>query len=75
MDRKGLELFSKEYPSDYPEVESLIAAHKNGLRFEEIPVTMRDRQGGVSSIGILSAFYYILKVTLSISIGFFRRVR
>lgn len=75
MDRKGIELFSKEYPSDYPEVEALISAYKKGLHFQEIPVTMRNRQGGASSIGILSALYYMVKVTLSISIGSFRRVR
>jgi hypothetical protein len=74
MDRKGLELFSKEYPSDYPEVEALISASKKGLHFQEIPTRMRDRQGGTSSIGILSALYYMVKVTLSISIGFFRKV-
>ena len=75
MDRRGLELFSEDYPSDYPEVEALITAYKKGLRFEEIPVTMRDRQGGVSSIGILSALYYMMKVTLSITIGSFRRIK
>ena len=75
MDRKGIELFSKEYPSDYPEVEALISAYKKGLHFQEIPVTMRNRQGGASSIGILSALYYMVKVTLSISIGSFRRVK
>jgi glycosyltransferase involved in cell wall biosynthesis len=75
MDRKGLELFSKEYPSDYPEVEALISADRKGLYFQEIPTMMRHRQGGTSSIGILSALYYMVKVTLSISIGFFRRVK
>jgi glycosyltransferase involved in cell wall biosynthesis len=75
MDRKGIELFSKEYPSDYPEVEALISAYKKGLHFQEIPVTMRNRQGGASSIGILSALYYMVKVTLSILIGSFRRVK
>jgi glycosyltransferase involved in cell wall biosynthesis len=75
MDRKGLELFSEEYPSDYPEVEALISANRKGLLFQEIPTMMRDRQGGTSSIGILSALYYMVKVTLSISIGFFRRVK
>jgi glycosyltransferase involved in cell wall biosynthesis len=75
MDRKGIGLFSKEYPSDYPEVEALISAYKKGLHFQEIPVTMRNRQGGASSIGILSALYYMVKVTLSISIGSFRRVK
>ena len=75
MDRTGLELFSEEYPSDYPEVEALISANRRGLLFQEIPTMMRDRQGGTSSIGILSALYYMVKVTLSISIGFFRRVK
>lgn len=73
IDRKTLELFSEEYPSDYPEVEALISVYNKGLHFQEIPVTMRDRQGGASSIGILSALYYMVKVTLSISIGSFRR--
>jgi len=36
MDRKAFELFSKEYPSDYPEVEALISAYKNGLAFQEV---------------------------------------
>lgn len=72
MDRKGIALFAEDYPSDYPEVEALILAHKRGLLFEEVPVGMGHRQGGVSSIGLLSAIYYMVKVTLSISIGFFR---
>lgn len=70
--RKGIALFAENYPSDYPEVEALILAHKRGLLFEEVPVRMGYRQGGVSSIGLLSAIYYMVKVTLSISIGFFR---
>ena len=75
LDRKVIELFSKEYPSDYPEVEALISAHRQGLTFQEVETIMRHRQGGTSSIGILSAFYYMVKVSLSISIGFFRRIR
>ena len=75
VDQKGIALYAKEYPSDYPEVEALISASKNGLQFQEIPTMMRHRQGGTSSIGILSALYYVVKVTLSISIGSFRRVK
>jgi len=75
MDRKTLELFSVEYPPDYPEVEAIISAYKKGLNFQETPVAMRNRQGGASSIGILSALYYMVKVTLSVSIGSFRRVK
>ena len=75
MDRKVIELFSEEYPSDYPEVEALVSAHKRGLTFEEVKTTMRHRQGGTSSIGTLSALYYMVKVTFAISIGFFRRAK
>jgi len=74
-DRKVIELFSEEYPSDYPEVEALISAHKQGLSFQEVETIMRHRQGGTSSIGVLSALYYMVKVSLSISIGFFRRIK
>lgn len=75
MDRKVIELFSADYPSDYPEVEALISAHKKGFIFQEVPVMMKHRQGGTSSIGALSALYYMVKVTFSISIGLFRRVK
>ena len=75
LDRKVIELFSEEYPSDYPEVEALVSAHKHGLTFQEVQTTMRHRQGGISSIGIWSAFYYMVKVSLSISVGFFRRTK
>lgn len=75
MDRKILELFSEEYPSDYPEVEALVTAYKQGLTFREVKTTMRHRQGGTSSIGLLSALYYMVKVSLSISISMFRRAK
>jgi hypothetical protein len=75
MDRKVLELFSEEYPSDYPEVEALVTAYKQGLTFQEVKTTMRHRQGGTSSIGLLSALYYMIKVSLSISISMFRRAK
>ncbi len=75
MDRKVIDLFSEEYPSDYPEVEALVSVHRAGLTFREVKTTMRDRQGGTSSIGPLSALYYMVKVTFSIAIGLFRRVQ
>ncbi len=75
MDRRVIQLFSEDYPSDYPEVEALVWIHKAGLTFQEVKVTMRNRQGGISSIGPLSALYYMVKVTFSVSIGLFRRIQ
>jgi glycosyltransferase involved in cell wall biosynthesis len=75
VDRNGIKLFAKDYPSDYPEVEALILSHKKGWHVLEVPTRMEQRQGGTSSINFLSALYYMLKVTLSVSVGFFRRAK
>lgn len=69
---RALALFDETYPYDYPEPESLAVARANGLRIIEVPVTMRERQGGSSSISGFGAFYYMLKVTLAILLSYTR---
>ena len=59
-------------PSDYPEIEGLILLCRAGFRVQEVAVTMRARQSGVSSIGRLRALYYVLKVTLAVCIDLLR---
>lgn len=63
--RKGIELFSNYYPKDYPEVETIVYACKNGLNIKEIKVEMNDRKAGKSSITPIMAIYYMIKVTVS----------
>ncbi len=58
--------FAERYPDDYPEPESLFWCARNRLKVGEVPVTMHERQGGVSSIRHLRTAYYMLKVTMSI---------
>ncbi len=58
--------FARHYPEDYPEPESLFWCARNKLRVGEIPVRMRERQGGVSSIRYSRAAYYMIKVSLAI---------
>lgn len=58
--------FADHYPEDYPEPESLFWCARNRLKIAEIPVTMLDRQGGVSSIKLHRAVYYTIKVALAI---------
>ncbi len=60
--------FAGQYPDDYPEPESLYWCVRNGLNVGEVPVTMRARQAGISSIGRLRAVYYMAKVTMAILI-------
>jgi len=74
INKKVIDFFSKEYPSDYPEAESLILLHKKGYTFKEVPAPMRKRQGGVSSIHFLSSIYYMVKVTLSMMIGSLKEI-
>lgn len=64
--RKVIEIFSTNYPKDYPEPEVLIHLKKKGLRIHEISVNMQERQGGQSSITPLKSIYYMIKVSLSI---------
>ncbi len=61
-----LEEFAKDYPQDYPEPESVVRAIRKGKKIVEIPVMMRDRRTGRSSIGVTAAVYYMIKVTIAI---------
>lgn len=66
--RRAITLFSEDYPSDYPEPESIVLADKLGLKVSEVPVVMHERQGGSSSINALSGVYYMIKVSLAIAL-------
>jgi glycosyltransferase involved in cell wall biosynthesis len=70
---KALRLFASQYPHDYPEVESIVLLSRHGLRMLEVPVKMRVRETGASSITALRAAYYMIKVLLALFIGLFRR--
>lgn len=73
LNRRALEVFAQRYPEDYPEPEALVILHRCGLRAAEVPVRMRPRQGGETSIKAYSALYYMVKVGLAIFVDLFRR--
>jgi glycosyltransferase involved in cell wall biosynthesis len=73
VNRKGIALFAADYPHDYPEVEATVMCVKHKLRLKEVPVEMRERGGGASSITALRSVYYMTKVLLAIFVGLFRR--
>ena len=66
-------MFADEYPRDYPEPESTLKAIRSGCAVKEIPVVMRERTGGVSSISMKKSVYYMVKVTLAMIFECFRR--
>jgi glycosyltransferase involved in cell wall biosynthesis len=73
LNKHGIALFARDYPHDYPEVEATVMVFRHRLRLLEVPVTMRERGGGRSSITSLRSIYYMVKVLLAIFVGLFRR--
>lgn len=73
--RKLIQSFASYYPVDFPEPEAVKIAKRQGARIGEIPVLMRERQGGQSSIRYLATLYYMAKVTLAILIDTLKKNR
>jgi glycosyltransferase involved in cell wall biosynthesis len=73
LNRKALDLFAADYPHDYPEVEGMVMTIKHRLRLVEVPVRMREREHGRSSITALRSIYYMAKVLVALFVGLFRR--
>ena len=73
LNRRGIALFAADYPHDYPEVEATVMVHRHRLRLREVPVVMRERATGSSSITALRSIYYIAKVLLALFVSLFRR--
>lgn len=67
--RRAIELFAREYPHDYPEVEAVLILHHHHLRMRETPVRMYTRGGGASSISTGKSAYYMFKVLLALFVG------
>ena len=71
-DRKGIELFARDYPHDYPEVEAVLMVHHHRLVSDELAVRMRPRTSGVSSINAGQSLFYMIKVMLALFVGLLR---
>jgi len=73
MNRRAIQLFAADYPHDYPEVEATVLVFRHRLRMVEVPVQMRVRTSGSSSIRFHRSAYYMVKVILALFVGLFRR--
>ena len=72
FNRRTLAIVNEYYPDEYPEPEAIVQFGLHKLRMKEVPVRMRERQGGISSINTTQAVYYMLKVTLGILFVYLR---
>jgi len=64
--RRVMEEFSVDYPQDYPEPETVARLLRKKYKVQEIPVVMRERSAGTSSINPAKSVYYMIKVSLAI---------
>lgn len=67
-DREIIQVFAKSYPAEYPEPESTVSLIKNNFKIMEIPVAMKEREAGKSSIHTWKSVYYMMNVAISIFI-------
>ena len=68
VNRKFIQIFAEDYPTDYPEPEAMVIAAVYGGKIRECPVIMRERESGESSITPRKSIYYMVKVTLAMLI-------
>ncbi len=73
FDRRAMSFCGRLYPEEYPEPESVLLLARHGFRLCEVPVSMRERQGGTTSLGPLRGLYYIFKVTFALGVELLRR--
>lgn len=73
VNREVMKFFSENYPKDYPEPESVVAILRRKKKVKEIPVVMKERAGGVSSISPKKSIYYMIKVSMAIVIECIRK--
>lgn len=66
VNRDMIAFFADNYSQDYPEPEAILASGLRGARVTEVPVQMRERQSGVSSINFSRSIYYMIKVSLAL---------
>jgi glycosyltransferase involved in cell wall biosynthesis len=74
VNRRSISLFAADYPHGFLEtVEATVLAGKYRLRLKEVPVTMRERELGRSSLTVPLSLFYTAKVLLAVFVSLFRR--
>jgi glycosyltransferase involved in cell wall biosynthesis len=69
VNRTALQLFSRSFPLEYPEIEALVVLQRKRFRFVEVACPMRPRAAGRSSITALRSLYYPIHVLLGVFVN------
>jgi glycosyltransferase involved in cell wall biosynthesis len=62
----AVRVLGEHHPTGYPEPELLLFLRRNGLRVAEVPVTMRDRAAGTTSLTRPRTAVAVLRVLLAL---------
>ena len=69
VNSRMIALYADNYPQDYPEPDAILMGALQGAKIAEVPVQMRERVSGESSINAAKSIYYMFKVSLSLVIS------
>ena len=69
VNRRFICAYAAHYAQDYPEPEAIMYAGIRGAEIREVPVVMKERESGKSSIGAMRSAYYMIKVSLALVVG------
>lgn len=69
VNSKIIKIFAKNYPVDYPEPETNAYIAKNNFKITELPMKMKTRDTGSSSITPIKSIYYAAKVGLAVMLA------
>jgi glycosyltransferase involved in cell wall biosynthesis len=75
VNRSALQVFSKSFPLEYPEIEALVVLQRKAFRFAEEPCRFHPRRTGKSSITPMKSIYYIVHVLLGVFVNVLRLPR
>jgi len=74
LNRKTMEFYASEaYPVDFPDADVLVMLHKKGIRFQEVPVSMKHSTKEKNMHSGFIPVYYLFKMMLSIFVTLLRR--
>jgi glycosyltransferase involved in cell wall biosynthesis len=72
VNRRALQVFSKTFPLEYPEIEVLVVLQRKRFRFHEVACRMYPRKTGKSTITVMRSFRYMLHVLLGVFVNVLR---
>jgi hypothetical protein len=63
---RAISFLSEHHPTGYPEPELLLLLSRNRMRVVEVPIDMRERAGGRSSLTFLRSTVALARVVLAV---------